>query len=518
MKQTTAILVWLFIGLMAFWPHTLRAEDQPQWGQRYTRNMVSDETGLPERFDPGKRGAAMGQIDLPEDSGVKWVVPLGNEAHGSPVIAGGKVFVGTNNGFPRDQRMQGDRGVLMCFDEKTGEYLWQLNVPKLEDTRVKWGDWRGIGLTSPPTVDGDRAYLVSNRCEVICLDVDGMADGNDGPYTDEGRHMALEGQTPLKPGGKDADIVWVFDIIGQTKAEPHNGSNCSILLDGDLLYVCTSNGVEWTHMRVLNPDSPSLIVLNKNTGKLVARDDFGIGPDITHGQWSSPAMGRIGEKPLGFFCAGNGYAYAYEMLDPKRVAGNPDLLKLKNVWKFNGHPLAQTQDHVPMDHQHDSTSYEVTAMPVLCNDRLYVPFTQEPFHRMKLAWLVCLDATGTGDVTRSGIVWSYDQIGSTVSTPAIAEGLVYAADFSGRLHCLDAETGECYWVHRASGPIWGSPLLADGKLYLGSGSRDFWVFAPGKELKVLSRIRMIDGVFSTPTAANGVLYVMTNRHLYAVGK
>ena len=61
---------------------------------------------------------------------------------------------------------------------------------------------------------------------------------------------------------------------------------------------------------------------------------------------------------------------------------------------------------------------------------------------MKLAWLACLDATKKGDVTRSGIVWSYDAIGSTVSTVAIADGLVYAADFDGDLHCLDAETGQ----------------------------------------------------------------------------
>lgn len=516
MKRTTAALIWLAISFLTIHFSTLQAEDQPQWGARYSRNMVSDEKGLPDGFDPGKRNAQTGGIDLPENSDVKWVARLGGQAHGSPVIAGGKVFVGTNNDKPRDERIEGDRGVLMCFDEQTGRYLWQLNVPKLEEARVKWGDWQGIGLISSPTVQGNRAYLVSNRCEVVCLDVEGMANGNDGPYTDEGKYMVRQGEKPLVPGEHDADIVWAFDIIAETKAEPHNGSNCSILIHGDLLYVCTSNGVEWRHMRVLHPEAPTLIVLDKRTGKVVARDDFGIGPDVTHGQWSSPAMARVGEKLLGFFCGGNGYAYAFEMLDPTKLAENPGTLK--NVWRFNGHPLAQTQDHVEPDHQHDSTSYQVTAMPVFYKDRLYVPFTQEPFHNMKLAWLVCLDATKTGDITRSGIVWSYDEIGSTVSTLAIADGLVYAADFDGKLHCLDAETGQCNWVHKVGRPIWGSPLVADGRVYLGSGSSFLWVLAAGKELKVINRIRTSDGIFSTPTAANGVLYVMTNRHLYAVGK
>jgi len=496
-------------------PLSSLAEDCPQWGQRDTRNMISPEKGLPATFEPGSRNSN-GGIDLPEDSGVRWVAKLGGQSYGSPVVAGGKVFVGTNNSLPRDQRLQGDRGVLVCFDEKTGEFLWQLVVPKL--TSVKWADWQYIGLTSPPTVEGNRAYLVTNRNEVICIDVDGMANGNDGPFTDEGKLMAVEEQKPLEPGKNDADVIWLYDTIAETKAEPHNGSNCSILLRGDLLYVCTHNGVEWTHNRVVHPEAPSVIVLNKNTGKLVARDDFGIGPDITHGQWSSIATGEVDGKELGFFGAGDGYLYAFEMLDPERIAD--ETMKLKNVWKFHGHPLSQTQATVPPDHQHDSTSYQVTAMPVFYKNRVYVPFTQEPFHRMKEAWLVCLDASGSGDTTRNGgVVWSYKEIGSTVSTVAIADGLLYAADFhEGRLHCLDADTGKPHWVHEAGGPIWGSPLVADGKVYLGTGRNTFWVLEAGKELQVKSRIRMRDGVFTTPVAANGVLFVATNKHLYAVGK
>ena len=84
------------------------------------------------------------------------------------------------------------------------------------------------------------------------------------------------------------------------------------------------------------------VVWDKTTGKLVARDDFGIGPDISHGQWSSPAMGKVGDKMLGFFGAGSGYVYAYEMLDPNRAKlGGDKPQLLKNVWRFNGHPLAQ---------------------------------------------------------------------------------------------------------------------------------------------------------------------------------
>ena len=99
---------------------------------------------------------------------------------------------------------------------------------------------------------------------------------------------------------------------------------------------------------------------------------------------------------------------------------------------------------------------------------------------MKDGWLLCLDADPSGDITRSGIVWSYDKIAASVSTVAISDGLVYAAGFDGRLHCLDAETGRCYWVHEAGKPIWGSPLVADGRVYWAPARRRSGCWPPAK--------------------------------------
>src|SRR5829696_7608802 len=161
-------ICWL--ALLAF---TLpgHSEDQPQWGEAWSRNMVSKERGLPADFD----SKAM--------RNVKWVAKLGNETHSTPVVANGRVFIGTNNSDPRDPKHQGDRGVLMCFKEETGELLWQLVVPKREED--KYHDWPNAGISSPATVEGDRVYIVSSRGEVMCLDVRGMANGNDGPFTNE---------------------------------------------------------------------------------------------------------------------------------------------------------------------------------------------------------------------------------------------------------------------------------------------------------------------------------------------
>src|SRR5437870_4114240 len=139
--------------LAAFIPSAMTAAtlaaDQPQWGQRHTRNMVSAETGLPDGFDP------------PAGTNVKWVAPLGSQSYASPVVANGRVYIGTNNDRPRDARQQGDRAVLLCLDESDGHLIWQFVVPKLSvDLGDPYLDWEKAGFCSEPTIEGDRAYTL----------------------------------------------------------------------------------------------------------------------------------------------------------------------------------------------------------------------------------------------------------------------------------------------------------------------------------------------------------------------
>ena len=88
-----------------------------------------------------------------------------------PVIAGGKIFVGTNNERPRDPSIKGDKGILMCFRESDGKFLWQAVHDKLPNADDNDLAKQGVGST--PAVDGNRVYYVSNRCELVCADVDG---------------------------------------------------------------------------------------------------------------------------------------------------------------------------------------------------------------------------------------------------------------------------------------------------------------------------------------------------------
>ena len=491
---------FLTVAVFLAWAACAPAADQPQWGERFSRNMVSAETNLPASFDPAT------------GSNVLWTADLGTETHATPVIAGGCVYIGTNNGRPRDARQTGDRGVLMCFDEKTGRFLWQLVVPKIT-TSVYW-DWTGAGICSPPTVEGDRVYTVSSRGEVMALDARGLADGNGGPFTDEGRHRVPAGQPALDPGPADADILWLYDMIQELGIRQHDAAHCSILLDGRFLYVNTGNGVDDTHRHIASPDAPCLIVIDKETGRLVARDDEHIGPNIFHCTWSSPALGFINGRKLIFYCGPNGIVYAFEPVS----AAAESVQKLKKVWWFDIDPSAPKENVHRFTANRAESPSTIHAMPVLADGRLYVAGGGDIWWGKRQSWLFCIDPAGTGDVTATAKKWASPLNRHVMSTPAVWNGLAFVADSGRKVHCVDAATGEPCWTHDIQGEMWSSTLVADGKVYVGTRRGEFVVLAAGKEKRVLSSLQLDGPVSGTPVAANGVLYLTTQKMLYALRK
>ena len=510
--------------------------DWPAWGGHdLGRNMYAKATGLPDHFDAGKTKSGSDEIDLKTTKNVKWAVKLGSQSYGNPTVYKGKVFVGTNNESPRDPRHVGDRSILMCFDEKTGEFLWQLVVPKLKSGKVN--DWELLGLFSAPVHDSKYLYLVTSRCEVLCLDINGMADGNDGPYKDEAKYVVMDtGKPPIEPGPKDADIVWRYDMMDELGVFPHNASNCNILLLGDLLYVCTSNGQDWTHVNVPSPNSPSLIALDKKTGKLAGEDNVHIGPRIFHGEWSSPSAGRVNGKWQVFFGGGDGVLYAFNPA-PEKGSGKPkprigastnspgvedleetDINYLKAIWWYDCVPPEyKEKDGKRFKYPDAEGPSEINATPVFYKGRVYVAIGQDPEHGEGVGHLVCIDPTKTGDATKSATVWDYKGIKRSISTVSIdpANGLLFIGDFSGFVHCLDADSGKVNWIHDMKAHMWGSTLAADGKVYVGDEDGDFTVLASSREKKVISETSLGYPVYGTPVVANGVMYVLNQSYLYA---
>jgi outer membrane protein assembly factor BamB len=99
---------------------------------------------------------------------------------------------------------------------------------------------------------------------------------------------------------------------------------------------------------------------------------------------------------------------------------------------------------------------------------------------------------------------------------AVADGLVYAVDIDGGIHCLDADSGKPYWVHQAKADIYAPALVADGRVYVGT-AKGLVVMAAAKELQVLHRLDSVK-MWTAPVAANGTLYLAARERLWAVAR
>lgn len=511
--------------------------DWPQWGGSRMRNNATTGRNIPTAWN-----IALGH-------NIKWTARLGTQTYANPSVANGKLFIGTNNGagylkrYPSDV----DLGVMLCFEEANGKFLWQYSAEKLPTGRVH--DWPLQGMPSTPVVDGDRLWAVTNRCEVVCLDIEGFRDGeNDGPFRDEANENLDE-----------ADVVWKLDMKQELGVWPHNMSNCSPILADGRLFVCTSNGVDEGHVKLPAPEAPSFLALDCHTGKVLWSDNSP-GTNIMHAQWASPSYAVLGGRAQVIFAGGDGWLYSFDPAGDG--AGQSKLL-----WKF---------DCNPKDSKYSvsgrSTRNQQIGFICVYDGLLYFAPGEDPEHGEGSGRIWCIDPAkhlDGSDVSaelvidregkivphrricavdpengeraianpNSAAVWQYtyfdhnfdggrdfeEQFHRTIGTPVIQDDILYIADFSGLFHCFDAKTGEEYWSHDLMAACWGSPLLVDGKVYVGDEEGKISVFRHSADPAIakpdgapLAEIEMTNSIYSTPIVANDVLYVVTKDTLYAI--
>lgn len=541
--------------------------DWPQWGGTSQRNNVPVASNIPTEWEIGDFDYETGEWDSTNAQNIKWVAKLGSQSYGNAVVADGRVFIGTNNsgGWLKRYPSDVDLGCLLCFDLETGKFLWQHSSEKLPSGRVH--DWPLQGICSASYVEGDRLWFVTSRGEVRCVDTEGFHDGeNDGPFQDEEAIIKEKGhEYSLK---EEADVVWVFNMMEKLGISQHNMCSCSVTAAGDVLFVNTSNGVDVEHNYIPAPEAPSFFAMNKNTGEVLWTDNSP-GLNILHGQWSSPTFAEINGQAQVIFGGGDGWVYSF---DPNGDGkGNAKLL-----WRFDANPKESKWELMGK-----GTRNNIIATPVVYDGNVYVAVGQDPEHGEGVGHLWCINPNKEGDVSpelaynsadpdkviphkrvqavvpeegdfarpnpNSAVIWHYEghdkngdgklEFGETMhrscGTVAIKDDVLYIADFSGLFHCLDAKTGKFHWNYDMLSAAWGSPLIVDGKVFIGDEDGEMAIFKHSANPKEAMKPEFDDDpesemvpfygqpymgatVYSTPIVSDGVLYISSQSHLFAI--
>ena len=250
-------------------------------------------------------------------------------------------------------------------------------------------------------------------------------------------------------------------MMEEVGSEPHNMSNSSPVSYGDLLFISTANGQDESHVHIPSPNAPSIIAVNKKTGKLVWEDNP-VDDRILHGQWASPSVGKVGDVVQVVMGQGDGWVRGYDAMTGKRL------------WWF---------DMNPKDSVWPKTRNEVISTPVIYDNKVYIANGQDPEHGEGVGHLYAIDATKRGryhaDPARSG--------SSTTSGARFRRGaerrVALLLRFSGLSALSGRGDGQGILGHDMLASVWGSPMIIGDKVYLGDEDGDVVVLEheQGKE-------------------------------------
>jgi outer membrane protein assembly factor BamB len=365
---------------------------------------------------------------------------------------------------------------------------WKVAMPGYSgSTPIIWRDRIFLNVA-----DGDNLFLwCLNKTNGEVLWKKPLSDGNvkmrkqnmssPSPVTDGRSVWVMTGTGILKGFDFSGKELWTRDIqkeYGQFGLQW--GYASSPLLHEDSLYVQVLHGMK-------TDDASYVMRIDKKTGKTLWKVDrptnaIRESPD----SYTTPALLRYGKTTEIVITGGD------------CVTGH-DSATGKELWRANG----LNPDNNP--------SYRIVASPIIFDNIIYAPTRIKP--------LLALKAGGRGDITSSHVLWSTGN-GPDVPTPVTDGKYFYVVNDRGIMFCLDAKTGaEVYVQQRIKpGTYSGSPVLADGKIYITNEDGLTTVVTAGPKFEVLAENPLNDYVLSSPAISDGQIFIRTSGHLYAIGK
>ena len=394
---------------------------------------------------------------------------------------------------PSHNGISGEKNLPIKWTQ-TENILWKLPMPALSgSTPIIWGDRIFLNVADPLPDTGQAPSLhlwCVDRIKGTLLWQKPLGGGNrmqrkqnqstPSPVTDGTHVWVMTGTGILKAFDFAGKEIWSRDIQADYGRFGLNwGYGSSPLLHGDSLYVQVLHG--------MRTDDPSyLLRINKATGKSTWRAERATNAQMeSPDSYTTPALVQVGGAQEIVVTGGD-------------VVTGHDLATGKERWRAEG----LNPGNNPFQ--------RIVASPVVHGDLIIAPTRERP--------MLVLKAGGRGDITKSHLLWSFDS-GPDVPTPVTDGTYVYSINDKGIMFCLDARTGkELYGRQRLRpGTYSGSPVLADGKIYITNEDGVTSVVKAGPQFLVVSENEFDDYSLSSPAISNGQMFFRTTKFLWAIG-
>jgi outer membrane protein assembly factor BamB len=365
---------------------------------------------------------------------------------------------------------------------KTENIAWRLSLPPLTgSTPAIWGSRIFLHL-----VEDDAMYLwCVERSAGTVLWKKHVADGDmmarkanmssPSPVTDGEHVWVMTGTGTLKAFDMDGNERWTRNLSKEYGAFGLNWNySSSPLLYRDALIVQVLHGMK--------TEAPSYVLsMDKITGKTRWRVER---PDRATGEgkdaYTTPSVAYVGNAAE-IVVSG---AVAVTGHDPETG---------KELWRAGGLNDDRT-----------------VASPVVFGDLIFAPSRQRP--------LLALKAGGTGDVTSSHVMWTFNK-GPDVPTPVSDGTYLYNITDNGVLYCLDTKTGAVVYQQRLRSATYsGSPVLADGRMYVTNEEGLTVVAKVSPPFELIAENDLDDYTLSSPAISDGQIFIRTKNYLYAIGR
>jgi outer membrane protein assembly factor BamB len=377
--------------------------------------------------------------------------------------------------------------------------------------------WKApLGGRSSPVIMGDRLYVMNStgkddtlRERVMCLNADTgkvLWEHSYNVYlSDVPPHRASWSSPAIDPetgnvytfgvGGtllgfnKDGKVLWEHSLSEEMGlVTTHGGRTVSPVVEGDLVIV---SGIA-TGWGELARAGQRFMAFDKRTGQMLWLSSPGGRPYDT--TYSPPVIADVEGTRL--FIAGGGDGTVHAL---KVWTGEP-------VWRYV------------------ISKRGINTGAAISGNTVIVSHSEENTDSSEMGFLAAIDARSKGEVGKAQVKWSKMGWQGGFSSPIIDGDRLIQVDNGANLFAFDVNTGKTLWQQNLGTIQKASPVLADGKIYVGSENGRFWILKPGQEkVEVLDEDQLgtegqIEQIIASPAVSNGRIYLVTTENIYCIGK